>query len=93
MRRLAEERAGVAGAVDTRPVQDKLNQVIKPRSLVGGMKKAGIALVATPDPFTGVPGVALIASAYVMKKREPVGLEHLALEMRKIAREMQSLRL
>ena len=57
------------------------------------MKKLGIALVATPDPITGVPGVALLASSLVMKKREPAGASQLAKEARRILRELESLRI
>jgi hypothetical protein len=57
------------------------------------MRKAGIALIVTPDPISGVPGVALLASSFVMKKREPASLESLAQETRKALREIQSLSL
>jgi hypothetical protein len=57
------------------------------------MRKAGIALVLTPDPISGVPGVALLASSFVMKKREPASLESLAQETRKALQEIRSLRL
>jgi len=57
------------------------------------MKKAGVALIATPDPFTGVPGVALLASSLLLKRREPASVATLALETRKVLREMQSLSL
>jgi hypothetical protein len=57
------------------------------------MRKAGIALIVTPDPFTSVPGVALLASSLVMKRREPASLGTLARETRKVLREIQSLNL
>jgi len=57
------------------------------------MRKLGVALVAAPDPITGVPGVALLASSVVMKRREPAGIAELAKETRKVLREIQSLRI
>ncbi len=91
--RLAREKAEVAETVRAAPVKKRVDRVTKPASLSGGMKKAGIALILTPDPLTGVPGVALLASSYVLKRREPAGLGHLAQETRKILREIQSLRI
>jgi hypothetical protein len=68
------------------------NDLTKPPSLSGGMRKAGIALIVTPDPFTGVPGAALLASSFIMKRKEPASLGSLADETRKVLREIQSLR-
>ncbi len=91
--RLAKEKAEVAARADAAPVAEHVRKVTKPASLSSGMKKAGIALIAAPDPITGVPGVALLVSSYVLKKKEPASLGHLALETRKILREIQSLSL
>lgn len=88
--RLVDERGSVAQAVDTSLLKRHFNNVAKPPSLSGGLRKAGIALIAAPDPFTSVPGVALLASSFVRKKKEPAGLESLALEARKVLREIQS---
>ncbi len=57
------------------------------------MRKAGIALIATPDPITGFPGVALVVTSFVLKRNEPTNLGHLASETRKILRDIQSLSL
>jgi hypothetical protein len=91
--RLVNEKARVAAVVDTSPLRRHFDNVTKPPSLSGGMRKAGIALIVTPDPISGVPGVALLASSFVMKKREPASLESLAQETRKALREIQSLSL
>jgi hypothetical protein len=91
--RIASDTGGAAAALRTREVSESVGRAVKPRSLSGGMKKLGIALVATPDPITGVPGAALLASSFVMKRREPVGASQLAKEARKILREMESLRI
>lgn len=91
--RVAREKMDLSKTVNSPEVSAHLERVMRPKSLSGGMRKLGIALVATPDPFTGVPGVALIASSFVAKRREPMGLAQLGEETRKILREMQSLRL
>jgi hypothetical protein len=67
-----------------------MNHVTKPNSLSSNVKKAGVALIAAPDPLTGIPGVALLASSYVLKKKDPASLGHLAQETRKILRDIQS---
>ena len=91
--RLAEEKAGVAAAVNASPLRRHFDNLTKPPSLSGGMRKAGIALIVTPDPISGVPGVALLASSFVLKRKEPASLESLAQETRKALREIQSLSL
>lgn len=91
--RIGVERAGVAGAIVSEPTLNSLRQVQNPPSLAGAMKKTGVALIAFPDPISGVPGVALLASSYVLKRREPAGLKHLASETADVLRTLQSLRL
>jgi hypothetical protein len=91
--RVAEDRTAAAASLRDREARDSVRSVVKPRSVSGGMRKLGAVLVATPDPFTGVPGVVLLASSVVMKKREPAGISHLAKEARKILGEVESLRI
>lgn len=89
--RIAGDMGSVSGAVHSRDVAIRLERVVRPKSLSGTMRKVGIALVATPDPFTGVPGVALIAGSFLAKRKEPIGIASLAVETKKILREIQSL--
>lgn len=91
--RVAKERAETAEAVKSTESVRATRRALKPASMASGMRKAGIALIATPDPITGVPGVALLASSFVAKRKEPAGLDHLAKEARKLLRDLQSLRL
>jgi len=92
--RLHEAKNHVASTVDARDVAHHLKKVSKPSSPSSAMKKAGVALiVATPDPITAVPGVALIAASYAAKRNEPTRLEDLAVETRKILRDISSLSL
>ena len=89
--RLVQVKADVASFSDLSTLKRPMRDLSKPPSLSGGLRKAGIALIATPDPFTGVPGVALVVSAFVMKRRESASLGSLAAETRRILREIQAL--
>jgi len=91
--RVADDRTGVAGVLRSQPLRSSVQQVVKPKSVYGGMRKVGAVLVASPDPITDIPGVALLASSFVMKRREPAGLAHLAKEVRRVMQDVQSLRL
>ncbi len=55
------------------------------------MKKAGVALILSPDPVTGVPGAALLLSAYALKKKEPSSIDTLVRQANKILRDIESL--
>jgi len=91
--RLQEAKSNVASSMNAKHVVHHLNKVSKPNSPSSTMKKAGVALiVATPDPVTAVPGIALIAASYAAKRSEPAKLDDLALEARKILRDIQGLR-
>ena len=91
--RVAKERAQTMDAVKSSEAVRATRRALKPVSMASGMRKAGIALIATPDPITGVPVVALLASSFIAKRKEPAGLDHHARETRKLMRDLQSLRL
>jgi hypothetical protein len=92
--RLSKTREQVASSSDHSKVASQLKDLSKPNSPSSALRKAGVALiVATPDPITAVPGVALIASSYAVKRNEPTKLDDLAAETRKMLRDIQSLSL
>ncbi len=92
--RIHETKKQVASSVDTAPVARQANRLSKPGSPSSTLKKAGVALiVGMPDPVTAVPGVALLATSYLVKRKDPAKLDDLAAETKKILRELQSLRL
>jgi hypothetical protein len=92
--RLAETKSQVASSIDRSQVSTQVSRLTKPGSPSSALKKAGVALiVGTPDPITAVPGVALLASSYVVKRKDPAKLDDLATETRKILRDIQDLRL
>jgi hypothetical protein len=89
--RISEAKKQVAANVDSASVSRNVRKLTKPGSPSSALKKAGVALiVGTPDPITAVPGVALIATSYVAKRKDPAKLDDLAEETRKILRDIQS---
>lgn len=91
--RVAAAKADVAAKTSMAPAVGKLKGLTDPKSPASTMRKAGAVLIAAPDPVTGVAGVALVASAFAMKKKEPAKLADLAAETRKILRDLQGLSL
>jgi hypothetical protein len=92
--RLNEAKSQVADSVDHSKVTKRMRDLSKPSSPSSNLKKAGVALiVSAPDPITDVAGVALVATSYAVKRKDPTKLDDLAAETRKILREIQSLRL
>ena len=89
--RLVRDRAEVAGSIDAAQVTRHVKTVTDPKSPRSTMRKAGIALIAAPDPVTTAAGAGLLASSFALKK-EPANLTNLALETRKILRDLQSFR-
>ncbi len=92
--RINEAKAQVASSVDTKTVARQVKKVSKPGSPSSALRKAGVALiVGSPDPITAVPGVALLATSYAVRRKDPTKLDDLAAETRKILRDMRSLSL
>jgi hypothetical protein len=90
--RVVAAKSAVAASLDTSELKVHFNRLSKPGSPASAMKKAGVALiVVTPDPVTAVPGVALIAASYASERNDPAKLDDLAIEARKILRDIQSL--
>jgi len=91
--RVATTRTEVASALDASPLKLSVDRMVRSNSLAGRMKVVGAALLAAPDPITDIPGAALLASSYVLRRREPASLTNLALETKKLLHDIQYLRL
>lgn len=89
--RSSGDRVEVARSISDDKTAEKLRLVVKPPNPSSSLKKAGAVLLLTPDPFTAVPGTALIGMAYVMKRREPLSVESILRETRKTMRELQTI--
>ncbi len=91
--RTVRTRSEVSTALTGRGVEKGLQDAVRPRSLSSGIRKAGIALMLSPDPLTDIPGIALLASAYLIKKRDPSSIKTLMNEARRVIRDVESLRI
>lgn len=67
-----------------------LKQLAKPNSVSGTLRKAGAVLLLSPDPLTDIPAIALIATSFLMKRREPLSVSSLMLETNRTLRELMS---
>ncbi len=89
--RTCRDKIGVATAIADPATTKRLRDVVKPPKVAGSLRKTGVLLILTPDPISLVPGVAMVGASFVMKRREPAGLEDLVSETAKMMRELQSL--
>jgi hypothetical protein len=93
--RLAEEKKHIAKTLGHPHVRSRLQDVARPKSLAGGMRRAGIALILCPDPLgpvVDIPAVALLASSYVAKRKEPSSAKSVVADARKLLQDIESLR-
>jgi hypothetical protein len=92
--RVADERKQVAGALADPRARRGLDDVARPKSLAPAMKRAGVALILSPDPLgpiVDVPAALLIASSYVAQKNEPLTAKNVVLEARRLLKDMESI--
>ena len=84
----------VARSLSNTETKKRLGQVVKPNSVSKTLKKAGLAVLLSPDPLgpiADIPGVVLLSASYVMKKGEPESIESVFKATRSMLRELQSL--
>ncbi len=79
--------AGRLAAVGTR---DSLRQVVRPNSISKTLRKAGVALMLSPDPITDVPGVIMLGASFATRGREPLTPSSVFSETRKLLSEIGS---
>lgn len=91
--RRAEAKAEVASALEPSRAARRLNDISSPGSASRAVRKAGVALIVAPDPFTTVTGAVMVASSYALKGREPASLMDIAQATRKALRDLGSLSL
>ncbi len=89
--RTSTEKLEVARTVGDTSTKKTLRDVVRPPKPAGSLRKAGTLLILAPDPITFVPGVAMVGLSFVMKSKEPAGLEDLTRETAKRMRELESL--
>jgi hypothetical protein len=88
--KVSTERQEVAKEISSKEVRRGLERLQNPKSISKGLRNMGTALLLFPDPFTGVPGAVMLASSFVLKKKEPLPVSAVARETRKLLKELQS---
>lgn len=92
--RTSQDRAHVAESISNAETRKMLDDVVKPRSISKTLKKLGIMILLSPDPLgpiTDVPGAVLLSASYLMKGREPIGVESVFREAQQALCDLQSL--
>jgi hypothetical protein len=83
-----KERTMVARSIADPATRGTLKQVAKPNSLSRTLRKAGVALVLSPDPVTGIPGVMILGASLVARRKEPIGASSILAEARRLMDEI-----
>ncbi|HVC26734.1 MAG TPA: hypothetical protein VND40_01095 [Nitrososphaerales archaeon] len=83
-------RMMVAECVADVETRDRLRQVVKPNSISKTLRKAGLALMLSPDPITDVPGVIMLGASFAIRKRDPLSPASVFNETRKLLSEIGS---
>jgi hypothetical protein len=92
--RTSQDRVQVARSLSNSETNKKLNQVVRPNSISGTLKKAGLVVLLSPDPLgpiIDIPGVVLLGASYAMKKREPASIKSVFKETQLMLDELRSL--
>ena len=88
--RILSERAKVARCLADGQTHDRLRQVARPNSISKTLRKAGLALMLSPDPITDVPGVIMLGASFAMRKKDPLSHASVLNETRKLLSEIGS---
>ncbi|MEM3637169.1 MAG: hypothetical protein QXX17_04110 [Conexivisphaerales archaeon] len=94
VRRRADTYREVANAIDMTDAARDLKRTKGKGRLGKTLMKAGVALIAVPDPITDVPGIIMLAGGYVISKFwESPGINDLAKELRTTLEKLEEARL
>jgi len=88
--RILADRTSLARSIADSGSRNALKQVAKPNSISRTLRKAGVALILSPDPFTGVPGVIMLGASLATRNKEPLSPASVLAETRKLMAEMGS---
>ncbi len=75
-----KDRTEVAKSLANSETKEKLKQVVKPNSLSKTLRKAGVALLLSPDPLTDIPGAIILGASIAAKRKEPIGASSVVTE-------------
>lgn len=80
--RRADSYIELARALDMKRVESSIKQTRGRGGIGKKMIKAGIALIAVPDPITDIPGLFLLAGGYLASKFwESAGIDDIRREL------------
>src|ERR1700730_6256042 len=82
--RVLKDRVEVASCLGDAETKSKMKQLVKPNSISGKLRAAGIALILVPDPFTAVPGTIMLGASFARKRRDPASLSSVFEETSKL---------
>ncbi|MDA4117574.1 MAG: hypothetical protein OK455_04440 [Thaumarchaeota archaeon] len=86
--RVLRERAEVASLVGDPATKRAIKQLVKPNSISGKLRSAGVALILFPEPFTAVPGAIMLGASFATKRNEPASISSLIDETSKLLDEI-----
>jgi len=92
----AERRAlayrDLATSLDMSDVKKTISRTRGRGKIAKSLIKAGIALIAVPDPITDVPGIVMVAGGYIISKLwESNGISDITKELRKTLTSIEEL--
>ena len=85
-----KERATLSSSLADAHTRDALQQVVRPNSISKTLRKAGVALMLSPDPITDVPGAIMLGVSFATRNRQPLSHASVFAETRKVLAEMGS---
>lgn len=83
-----EDRQSAARSLGDPETKDKLRQVVRPNSISRTLRKAGVALLLSPDPITDIPGAIMLGASIAAKKKDPMSASSVLEEARKLMSEI-----
>jgi hypothetical protein len=89
--RTSQDRVETATAIGNAETKSRLKMVVNPPNMSKTLRNVGVVLLVTPDPFSGIPGAALLGASYAVKGREAANLRSLASETARAARMIRDL--
>jgi|SRR5579875_41112 hypothetical protein len=83
----------LANSLEMSDVSRKIARMKGRGKIARGLIKAGIALIAVPDPITDVPGIIMVAGGYIISKIwEANGISDIPKELRKTLSSLEELK-
>jgi len=82
------DRESAARSLGDAATKDNLKQVAKPNSVSRTLRKAGLALMLSPDPVTDIPAAIMLGASLAAKRKDPMSAASVVAEARKLISEI-----